>query len=275
MSFGLANFILLIVNTLAIFLILLIYLITTRSYLNHHVPFINSSNLVINSTDVNKVIRQFQIMFNLTDYEIIYTDTDNMIRVFKNINKNKNQIIISKRIFESVGYELDYLISRLWISAKQVKKDSLLKVYRLTILTIPTVLIIMLSIFMLGSIFLFAYNTITNIFEVNNLTTNQNNMNINFLYKLWKYMIFNYLSFSMILCLFINYYISIIIKNKIELYYNDEVSKLVSSALEMYEYDFKAARIYALSIKWTYIPVFKINNFWTNHYKWTGPFTIV
>ncbi|WP_434329338.1 hypothetical protein V2P39_02855 [Mycoplasma capricolum subsp. capricolum] len=275
MSFGLANFILLIVNTLAIFLILLIYLITTRSYLNHQVPFINSSNLVINSTDVNKVIRQFQIMFNLTDYEIIYTDTDNMIKVFKNINKNKKQIIISKRIFESVGYELDYLISRLWISAKQVKKDSLLKVYRLTILTIPTVLITMLSIFMLGSIFLFAYNTITNIFEVNNLTTNQNNMNINFLYKLWKYMIFNYLSFSMILCLFINYYISIIIKNKIELYYNDEVSKLVSSALEMYEYDFKAARIYALSIKWTYIPIFKINNFWTNHYKWTGPFTIV
>ncbi|WP_036432070.1 hypothetical protein, partial [Mycoplasma capricolum] len=212
MSFGLANFILLIVNTLAIFLILLIYLITTRSYLNHQVPFINSSNLVINSTDVNKVIRQFQIMFNLTDYEIIYTDTDNMIKVFKNINKNKKQIIISKRIFESVGYELDYLISRLWISAKQVKKDSLLKAYKLTILTIPTVLIIMLSIFMLGSVFLFAYNTITNIFEVNNLTTNQNNMNINFLYKLWKYMIFNYLSFSMILCLFINYYISIIIK---------------------------------------------------------------
>ncbi|WP_434338158.1 hypothetical protein [Mycoplasma capricolum] len=275
MSFGLANFILLIVNTLAIFLILLIYLITTRSYLNHQVPFINSSNLVINSTDVNKVIRQFQIMFNLTDFEIIYTGTDNMIKVFKNINKNKKQIIISKRIFESVGYELDYLISRLWISAKQVKKDNLLKAYKLTILTIPTVLIIMLSIFMLGSIFLFAYNTITNIFEVNNLTTNQNNMNINFLYKLWKYMIFNYLSFSMILCLFINYYISIIIKNKIELYYNDEVSKLVSSALEMYEYDFKAARIYALSIKWTYIPVFKINNFWTNHYKWTGPFTIV
>ncbi|MCK8461700.1 hypothetical protein MZO39_01520 [Mycoplasma capricolum subsp. capricolum] len=275
MSFGLANFILLIVNTLAIFLILLIYLITTRSYLNHQVPFINSSNLVINSTDVNKVIRQFQIMFNLTDYEIIYTDTDNMIKVFKNINKNKKQIIISKRIFESVGYELDYLISRLWISAKQVKKDSLLKVYRLTILTIPIVLITMLSIFMLGSIFLFAYNTITNIFEVNNLTTNQNNMNINFLYKLWKYMIFNYLSFSMIFYLFINYYISIIIKNKIELYYNDEVSKLVSSALEMYEYDFKAARIYALSIKWTYIPVFKINNFWTNYYKWTGPFTIV
>ncbi|AJK51620.1 hypothetical protein FOY66_03060 [Mycoplasma capricolum subsp. capripneumoniae] len=275
MSFGLANFIFLIVNTLAIFLILLIYLITTRSYLNHQVPFINSSNLVINSTDVNKVIRQFQIMFNLTDYEIIYTGTDNMIKVFKNINKNKKQIIISKRIFESVGYELDYLISRLWISAKQVKKDSLLKAYKLTILTIPTVLIIMLSIFMLGSIFLFAYNTITNIFEVNNLTTNQNNMNINFLYKLWKYMIFNYLSFSMILCLFINYYISIIIKNKIELYYNDEVSKLASSALEIYEYDFKAARIYALSIKWTYIPVFKINNFWTNHYKWTGPFTIV
>ncbi|QIN44571.1 hypothetical protein [Mycoplasma capricolum] len=275
MSFGLANFIFLIVNTLAIFLILLIYLITTRSYLNHQVPFINSSNLVINSTDVNKVIRQFQIMFNLTDYEIIYTGTDNMIKVFKNINKNKKQIIISKRIFESVGYELDYLISRLWISAKQVKKDSLLKAYKLTILTIPTVLIIMLSIFMLGSIFLFAYNTITNIFEVNNLTTNQNNMNINFLYKLWKYMIFNYLSFFMILCLFINYYISIIIKNKIELYYNDEVSKLASSALEIYEYDFKAARIYALSIKWTYIPVFKINNFWTNHYKWTGPFTIV
>ncbi|QIN42505.1 hypothetical protein FOY62_03055 [Mycoplasma capricolum subsp. capripneumoniae] len=275
MSFGLANFIFLIVNTLAIFLILLIYLITTRSYLNHQVPFINSSNLVINSTDVNKVIRQFQIMFNLTDYEIIYTGTDNMIKVFKNINKNKKQIIISKRIFESVGYELDYLISRLWISAKQVKKDSLLKAYKLTILTIPTVLIIMLSIFMLGSIFLFAYNTITNIFEVNNLTTNQNNMNINFLYKLWKYMIFNYLSFSMILCLFINYYISIIIKNKIELYYNDEVSKLASSTLEIYEYDFKAARIYALSIKWTYIPVFKINNFWTNHYKWTGPFTIV
>ena len=49
----------------------------------------------------------------------------------------------------------------------------------------------------------------------------------------------------------------------------------MSSALEMYEYDFKAARIYALGIKWTYIPVFKINNFWTNHYKWTGPFTIV
>ncbi|ADR24389.1 conserved hypothetical protein [Mycoplasma leachii PG50] len=274
MSFSLANFILLIVNTLTIFLILLIYLITTRSYLNHQVPFINSSNLVINSTDINKAIRQFQIIFNLTDYEIIYTDTDNMIKVFKNINKNKKQIIISKRIFESVGYELDYLISRLWISAKQVKKDGLLKVYRLTILTIPTFLIIMLSLFMLANLFLFIYNFFTNVFEVNSLN-NQNNMNINFLYKLWKYMIFNYLSFSMIICLFINYYISIIIKNKIELYYNDEVSKLVSSALEMYEYDFKAARIYALNIKWTYIPVFKINNFWTNHYKWTGPFTIV
>ncbi|QVK09030.1 hypothetical protein [Mycoplasma mycoides] len=275
MNFSLVNFVLLIINLLMIFLILLIYLITTRSYLNHQVPFINSSNLVINSTDINKAIRQFQIMFNLTDYQIIYTDTDNMIKVFKNINKNKKQIIISKRIFESVGYELDYLISRLWISAKQIKKDNLLKAYRLTLLTIPTLLITLLSLSMLINLFLFVYNVITDNFQISNLTNNQNNMNINFLYKLWKYMIFNYLSFSLIICLFINYYISIIIKNKIELYYNDEVSKLVSSSLEMYEYDFKAARIYALNIKWTYIPVFKINNFWTNHYKWTGPFTIV
>ncbi|WFQ94450.1 hypothetical protein [Mycoplasma feriruminatoris] len=275
MSFSVINFVLLIVNCLFIFLILLIYLLTTRSYLNHQVPFINSSNLVINSTDINKVIRQFQVMFNLNDYQIIYTDTDNMIKVYKNINKNKKQIIISKYIFESVGYELDYLISRLWISAKQVQKDNLIRTYRITILTIPTLLVILLSLSMCGNFFLFIYNAITDIFEVNNLTSNQNNMNNSFLYKLWKYMIFNYLSFSFIICLFINYYISIAIKNKIELYYNTEVSKLVSSSLEMYEYDFKAARVYALSIRWTYIPVFKMNNFWTNHYKWTGPFTIV
>ncbi|SYV96000.1 Uncharacterised protein, partial [Mycoplasma putrefaciens] len=104
----------LVINVFLLGSILILYLFCTKSYLNHTVPYINSSNNNITSTEINNLIKNFQIMFNLKEYQVIYTDTEKMIKIFKNVHKNKKQIFISKRIFESTGYELDYLISRLW-----------------------------------------------------------------------------------------------------------------------------------------------------------------
>ncbi|SYV95999.1 Uncharacterised protein, partial [Mycoplasma putrefaciens] len=64
------------------------------------------------------------------------------------------------------------------------------------------------------------------------------------------------------MCLFVTYYLSIRYKQKLEIYYNDEVTKLVKTTISEYEFDFKAARTYAQSIKLSYIPVMKVFNFW-------------
>ncbi|EOA07512.1 Hypothetical protein, predicted transmembrane protein [Mycoplasma yeatsii 13926] len=275
MEYNLLNLVLLIINIFLLGSILMLYLFYTKTYINHRVPYINSSNNNITSTEINNIILNFKIMFNLKDYEVIYTDTEKMIKIFRNVNKSKKQIIISKRIFESTGYEIDYLISRLWISAKQIQKDNKLTFYKTLIYIIPYTLLSLIIISFTFSLFLYLYNQITNEF---NQMHSSNAIVSSSQYTLawfWINPVSGYLCFAFVLCLFINYYISMRYKNRLEIYYNEEVTKLVKSAINEYEFDFKAARTYAQSIKLTYIPVMKIFNFWNNHYKWTGPFTIV
>lgn len=275
MQYNLLNLVLLIINIFLLGSILMLYLFYTKTYINHRVPYINSSNNNITSTEINNIILNFKIMFNLKDYEVIYTDTEKMIKIFRNVNKSKKQIVISKRIFESTGYEIDYLISRLWISAKQIQKDNKLTFYKTLIYIIPYTLLSLIVISFTFSLFLYLYNQITGEFDQmhsSNVIISSSQYTLTWF---WINPISGYLCFAFVLCLFINYYISMRYKNRLEIYYNEEVTKLVKSAINEYEFDFKAARTYAQSIKLTYIPVMKIFNFWNNHYKWTGPFTIV
>ncbi|AJM71759.1 hypothetical protein [Mycoplasma yeatsii] len=275
MEYNLLNLVLLIINIFLLGSILMLYLFYTKTYINHRVPYINSSNNNITSTEINNIILNFKIMFNLKDYEVIYTDTEKMIKIFRNVNKSKKQIIISKRIFESTGYEIDYLISRLWISAKQIQKDNKLTFYKTLIYIIPYTLLSLIIISFTFSLFLYLYNQITNEFNQMHSSSAIVSSSEYTLAWFWINPVSGYLCFAFVLCLFINYYISMRYKNRLEIYYNEEVTKLVKSAINEYEFDFKAARTYAQSIKLTYIPVMKIFNFWNNHYKWTGPFTIV
>ncbi|AEM68755.1 hypothetical protein [Mycoplasma putrefaciens] len=269
------NLLLLVINVFLLGSILILYLFCTKSYLNHTVPYINSSNNNITSTEINNLIKNFQIMFNLKEYQVIYTDTEKMIKIFKNVHKNKKQIFISKRIFESTGYELDYLISRLWISAKQIQKDNKLTTYKTLIYTIPYTLFFLITVSFIFSVFLYIYHRSNTNFMIDN-TSNDRISQFEFvLLWLWINPISSYLCFAFLMCLFVTYYLSIRYKQKLEIYYNDEVTKLVKTTISEYEFDFKAARTYAQSIKLSYIPVMKVFNFWTNHYKWTGPFTIV
>ncbi|KNG79010.1 hypothetical protein [Mycoplasma sp. HU2014] len=275
MQYNLLNLVLLIINIFLLGSILMLYLFYTKTYINHRVPYINSSNNNITSTEINNIILNFKIMFNLKDYEVIYTDTEKMIKIFRNVNKSKKQIVISKRIFESTGYEIDYLISRLWISAKQIQKDNKLTFYKTLIYIIPYTLLSLIVISFTFSLFLYLYNQTTGEFDQmhsSNVIISSSQYTLTWF---WINPISGYLCFAFVLCLFINYYISMRYKNRLEIYYNEEVTKLVKSAINEYEFDFKAARTYAQSIKLTYIPVMKIFNFWNNHYKWTGPFTIV
>ncbi|MDQ0567770.1 hypothetical protein [Mycoplasma yeatsii] len=275
MEYNLLNLVLLIINIFLLGSILMLYLFYTKTYINHRVPYINSSNNNITSTEINNIILNFKIMFNLKDYEVIYTDTEKMIKIFRNVNKSKKQIIISKRIFESTGYEIDYLISRLWISSKQIQKDNKLTFYKTLIYIIPYTLLSLIIISFTFSLFLYLYNQITNEFNQMHSSNAIVSSSEYTLAWFWINPVSGYLCFAFVLCLFINYYISMRYKNRLEIYYNEEVTKLVKSAINEYEFDFKAARTYAQSIKLTYIPVMKIFNFWNNHYKWTGPFTIV
>ncbi|ATZ18848.1 hypothetical protein ESOMN_v1c04660 [Williamsoniiplasma somnilux] len=252
------NILLWIVDSGLIIGIMITYLFFNAHYNKWLVPRINTYNDVIDSKTLNSLIEEFRLMFNLKDYEIIFSDDLKPHKLFWNLKKRQKQIIISKRIFESVGYELDYIISRIWISAKEINKDNKIKNYKFVTKYITNTLLLLIVLFYLLQSLIFFYCISKNID-----TIAQNS----FIFFLWKNFIVAILVIIFTSMFIINYLVAYRLKEKIELYYNYEISNLVKIVFEQFEYDFRAARTYAQQIK---IPIIFIFN--QKHNKWLGPF---
>ncbi|ATZ21082.1 hypothetical protein [Mesoplasma coleopterae] len=254
------NLMLLIVNFIVMISLLFSVLYFNRAYINYQVPRINSYNDVISSKEIERIIEQFKRIYNLADYEIIYASTENYINLFRNLNKNKKQIVISKKIFESVGYEIDYIISRLWIASKINEKNGLVRGYKWLLVTIPFLSLALMCICLLMNCVLFGYMS---------GRTNENTDKI--ILWVWKIPMFSILFFIGLISMIISYLFSFKVKETIEYNYSNEISSLVKIALEEYVQDFVSARTYAQNIKISYLPLIKNSDFWENS-KWVGPF---
>ncbi|WP_026389691.1 hypothetical protein [[Acholeplasma] multilocale] len=258
------------IDSVCILGIILVYSFSTKTYHNYVVPKISTYNDVIDSKNIEKLLIEFKLMFNLKDYEIIYTETDKFIKIFKNLNKKKKQIIISKKIFESVGYEIDYLISRIWISAKQIEKDSKVRTYRATLSFTP-------KLFM-GLMFVgYALQTVIFFYCLSQTTPNatlgtDTTSLVGFMNFLWRIPLIATFIVVLMGALLINYMFLIKAKEIIETEYNVEIVGLVKNVIYDFYNDFVAARTYAQNITLPAIPLMKGNDFW-NNWKWMGPFT--
>ncbi|ATZ18238.1 hypothetical protein [Mesoplasma melaleucae] len=259
-SLFIINLMLLIVNFIIMVTLLFSALYFNRAYYNYHVPRINSYNDVISSKEIEKIINQFKKIYHLNDYDVIYVNTDNYINIFKNLNKSKKQIIISKKIFESVGYEIDYIISRLWMASKVSQKNGLIRSYKLAVVIMPFLSLLTMCICLLANCILFGYMSGRTVEETDKV-----------LWWIWKIPIISIIFFTAFISMIISYLISIKIKESIEYNYNNEISGLVKIALEEYVQDFINARTYAQNIKISYLPIIKSSDFWENS-KWLGPF---
>ncbi|ASZ09314.1 hypothetical protein CK556_03090 [Mesoplasma chauliocola] len=262
-SLYIINLMLLIVNFIVLITLLFSMLYFSRAYYSYQVPRINSYNDVISSKEIERIINQFKKVYNLADYDVIYSNTESYISLFKNLNKRKKQIIISKKIFESVGYEIDYIISRLWISAQLKEKNNLIRGYKALLVYVPILSLVTILICLLLNCILFGYMSGRELEQLDDL-----------LVWLWKIPLFSILYFTAFLSLLFGYLISFKVKETIEYNYNNEMSGLVKIALEEYVQDFVSARTYSQNIRISYIPLIKSSDFWENS-KWMGPFVYI
>lgn len=254
------NLMLLIVNFIVMVMLLFSALYFNKAYYNYHVPRINSYNDVISSKEMERIINQFKKIYHLNDYDVVYANTDNFINLFKNLNKSKKQIIISKRIFESVGYEIDYIISRLWIASKINEKSGLIRSYKFVLVIIPFLSLLIMSICLIANCIIFGYMSGRTVEDADKV-----------LWWIWKVPVISIIFFTTFISMIMSYFFSIKIKENIEYNYNNEISGLVKIALEEYVQDFVSARTYAQNIKISYLPIIKASDFWENS-KWIGPF---
>jgi hypothetical protein len=139
-----------------LFIFLAIRIYFSVKLLNHQVPLINSANDVISNKDLNQIVKQYQMVFGLQKYQIIFKETEALYNLGKGLNQYKKTITFSKIIFPSVGYELDYLIGTLWfISEKKIHKNHLVRTYDFLNRYGFNLLIIFLLIFLLLSCFIY------------------------------------------------------------------------------------------------------------------------
>ncbi|WP_031543015.1 hypothetical protein [Mesoplasma photuris] len=260
------------VDFIIILAILMMYVISTRNYHILQVPKISTYNDVIDSKSIYLLLEEFKAMYNLKGYEIDYTETDHNIKIFKNMKKRQKKIVISKRIHESVGYEIDYLVSRIWICAKQNSKDSKVISYRIFCGFVPYLLLgLTITAFALSGLVLF-YG-ISNFIDIN---SEQHASDFGkFIYWLWINPIQNYLVMVFMMMQLINYYFCYRLKEIIEQEYTRETAGLIKNSLPDFYRDYGAARTYANDIKVPFILVIKGSNFWPHGFKWTGPFTLI
>lgn len=255
------NLILLMINFMSFVFLSFIYLYFTRQYYIYRVPRINTYNDVISGKQIEAIITRLKIIYNLQDYEIVYNSTHKYIKLFKNLQKNK-KITISKRIFESVGYEIDYIASRIWISQKKLNKHKDIVLYKITLVYLPIIILIVMIIVFIFNLFIFIY--MFGDFE-------QATYKSEVLFWFWKYPIISFIFILLVCLLSLNYFWSTKLKEKLEKKYTAEMSKIIYESFDEFKIDFEAARTYSESIKLSLLPIYKPQDFWQNS-KWLGTF---
>lgn len=251
------NIVLWAIDTVAIASLTAIYFWFTKTYQSWHVWQINTGNDVINSTELNQIVKEFRILLNLKKYKIVFVDDDKHHKLFSNLKKSKKQIVINKQIFVSVGYELDYLISRLWLSSQEIKKSSLIRWYKILVKYLPTILIVLGFLSYLFNTFIFVIGL-----------TYLDSLDSKFINFLWYKPVVALLTMIFFGLLGLVFYGAVKVKAKVELAYNQEILGLAKKVLDTYYLDFTAARQYAQRIQIPFLLTFH-----SKREKWLGPFT--
>ncbi|ATG97281.1 hypothetical protein [Mesoplasma lactucae] len=253
------NLVLLLILFLAMVVFLIIKMVYTKNFQQLVTPRINSRNIVVSNHDLDMMIEYYKNRFELDDYEI--TRPDKFLNFGRNLNKHKKQIAISKRYFDSVGYEIDYFISRLWFSSRQLKKDNQVKVYSLvanfligfTIWCYVAIIVLQIILFIII------------------VAKGGSDIQNPFLKFIWKVPVFDIIAFCLIALLlafflFLNE-MKIVIQDK---YTKDVLMDFKENFLNYYD-DLKAAMTYDSEIHLSYNFAFKNRND-IEGIKWLGPF---
>ncbi|PPE06790.1 hypothetical protein [Mesoplasma corruscae] len=256
------NLFLLILNFTGFIVLSFIYVYFTKQYYTYEVPRINSYNDVISNKQIEYFIEKLKEIYNLQGYNVVYESTSKYVRLFKNVKKN-NKIVISKRIFESVGYEIDYLMSRIWLSDKKINRKKGITAYKISLKLIPICILIFMFI-----IFIFQF-VVFIIMQGSDVETGR--LKSSFLYFFWQYPVLSICFLFFIFLLLMNYFWSMTLKLKVERNYTFECAKIINEYFNEFKNDFQAARTYSIAFKLSFMPIYKPHNFWESS-KWVGPF---
>lgn len=232
------------------------YLWFAKWYHDWHVLEINSGHDIIDSQTLDQLITETQKRLKLSDYQLEFEDSDYEQRLFWNLKRRQKKIVFTKRVFPSVGYELDYLLSRLWLSSKELSKNRLVINYKWVVKYLPYCYLFLI-------VFCFFAQTIVFFLGISQQGTIINPV-IDFL---WINPIFAFLVVIFFAIWMFNFYIAFDLKVKIEMLYNQEIIPLTKEILGIYTFDFLAARRYAQELRIPYALTFK-----NRLDKWLGPF---
>ena len=253
------------INLVLIFLLLfglLIYLaiclVFTRAYQHYRVFKINSTRATISSDERQALISFFVQQWELTGYEVVLTKVK-FLNIGKSLKKGAHKIIISSQNFISLGYEIDYLLSRLWFSSQYLQKNRQVRVYAL----ITNYLVLFL---MIGYCLCFLLQVV---FFIVMVVINPTTVHHDFFLFLWKVPLLTIVAFfSGGLMISFIYFLNQL-KKVLESNYTHDTLPLVKTNFPTLVDDFKIARQYAGENKIAYNFAFKTK---THHLKWLGPF---
>lgn len=250
------NWILFFLDLAIIIGLLILYFWSLKIYRNWSSLEINSSNSNINNATLENFAKTFSKYLKLEHFDINLVSDENYFRIFSNWDKKRQTIIISKKFFLSVGYELDYISSRIWLSCETKSKNPQVFWYRF--------LVKYLSPFFLFLIFISFFIQFTIFLVVGIKAGNNTSYIVDFL---WRVPIFGLLVIFSALAMALNYYFLVQIKKSIELEYNKVIIRFVKKYFPIYFYDIQAARKYDQTVHYPYL--------WLvgkQHDKWLGAF---
>jgi len=261
MEMNILNLSLLIVIFFMLLAFLIVRIFFTSKYIHLDVPRINSGNDVISNHDLNEIVKHYRAVFELNNYEIIFKQTDSFYSLGRGLDKKNKEIVLSKYIFNSVGFEIDYILGTLWLlSQRLVKKNHFVRFYNFT-----NNYGFIINFFLFLIIFL-VYLIVYVIVGVSYHGTIENKV----LMFLWNYPILQLICFFLFFNSFILYAGLVRMKERIENAFLKEVMANFEKYFKEYSFDLKAARRYAREMTLPHNFSFRVSNLTKE--KWLGPF---
>ncbi|WP_338971726.1 hypothetical protein [Spiroplasma endosymbiont of Panorpa germanica] len=258
------NLILIVALLSTIVFLLSIRLYFSLYYSRTEVPLIKSADINISSAKIEEMIQKFQFYTNCTDLKIIYERDVPYVKTFCNLKRKKKLILIPIVTFNSVGYEIDYILGQIWIASKIYNRNTNIMNYRRVVVIIPIYFRVIYYLFMFFSFALYILAKIN--FEEIIL---QNS----FLLFLYRVPVLSLTSISAFIGIVILFLMAQNLKISLEDYYEMEVSIFVKDQMTGYKSDYLAARVYSRSIPYLLIPTFRITKN-VEFMKYFGPFAI-
>ncbi|AHI53651.1 transmembrane protein [Spiroplasma sabaudiense Ar-1343] len=233
-------------------------------YNNLKVPIIKSADINIASSKINQIIKEFLFYNKCSELQVIYENQANYIKTFSGLDRKKKIIYLPKIQFNSVGYELDYILGRIWVACRLYKNNNNIKYYRSITTTFPLFFKIIYYSSVVATISFFIF------WQLAPISIKEND----FLIFLQNYPVLPSTSLAAFLGIIILFLISQKSKSNLEDFYEMEMTEFIKDNLIGYKEDYLAARVYSRSIPYLLTPIFRT---WkqVENQKFLGPFNII